>query len=163
MSYFKRLRKLLKLHFNLPKTLYFNFKVFGIKDALKLPVFLFGSIHLEGLYRGCVELQKIKTGGVYIGGGWFTELSGYSNRFKSFLRVKGKLILGNNIVMAQGIVLSVSKNAVLRIGNNVRINAVLWTNCRAASAADTGVSDEVSFRFLLGIAKSERSPFDRFL
>ena len=63
MSYFKRLRKLLKLHFNLPKTLYFNFKVFGIKDALKLPVFLFGSIHLEGLYRGCVELQKIKLEG----------------------------------------------------------------------------------------------------
>ena len=122
MSSFKRVRKLLKLHFNLPKTLYFNFKVFGIKDALKLPVFLFGNIHLEGLYRGCVELQKIKTGGVYIGGGWFTELSGYSNRFKSFLRVKGKLILGNNIVMAQGIVLSVSKNAVIRIGNNVRIN-----------------------------------------
>lgn len=122
MGLYKEVRKLLKLHLNLPKTIYFNVKVFGVKNALKLPVLLFGRIHLEGLSRGCVELQQIKTGGVRIGGGWFTELSGYSNRFESFLRIKGKLVLGNGVVMSQGVVLSISKNAIMRIGNNVRFN-----------------------------------------
>lgn len=122
MSELKGIRKLLKQHLNLPKTIYFNVKVFGIKKALRLPVFLFGKIHLEGLSRGCVELQNLKTGGVRIGGGWFTELSGYSHRFKSYLRIRGKLIIGSGVIMSQGIVLSVSKNAVLRIGSNVRFN-----------------------------------------
>lgn len=122
MWFLKRLHELLKLHFNLPKTIYFNIAVFGIKDALRLPVFLFGRVHLEGLHRGCVELQQIRTGGVRIGGGWFTELCGYSNRFESFVRIKGKLILGEDVVFHQGVVISVVKNATLRIGNNVRFN-----------------------------------------
>lgn len=122
MNCLLRVRKLFRLHFNLPKTLYFNFRVFGIKDALKLPVFLFGNIHLEGLHRGCVELQQIKTGGVRIGGGWFTELCGFSNRYKSFLRLKGKLVLGGDIILHQGVVLSITKDATVRIGNDVRFN-----------------------------------------
>lgn len=122
MMFFKRLNELLKLHFNLPKTIFFNIAVFGIKDALRLPVFLFGKIHLEGLHRGCVELQQSRTGGVRIGGGWFTELCGYSNRYESFLRIKGKLILGGDVVFHQGVVISINKNATLRIGDNVRFN-----------------------------------------
>lgn len=119
---FNRLRRLFKLHFNLPKTIYFNFRVFGLKDALRLPVFLFGRIHLEGIHRGCVEVLQIKTGSVRIGGGWFTELCGFSNRYKSFLRINGKMILGGDNIMHQGIVVSVTKNATLRIGNNVYFN-----------------------------------------
>ena len=122
MSFIKRLNELLKLHFNLPKTIYFNLSVFGIKDALRLPVFLFGKIQLEGLHRGCIELLHFRTGGVRIGGGRFTELYGYSNREKSYLRIKGKMILGNDVIMQQGIVLSICENATLRIGNNVIFN-----------------------------------------
>lgn len=122
MVFIKRLIKLSKLHFNLPQTLYFNLKVFRIRDALRLPVFLFGSTCFEGLYRGCVELRYVKTGIVFIGGGWFTEMTGYSNRYKNFVRIKGKVILGNNVVMSQGITLSVSNNATIRIGDNVRFN-----------------------------------------
>lgn len=122
MGFLLRIRNLIGFRFNLFKTIYFNIRVFGIKDALKLPVFLFGKIHLEGLHRGCVELQKIKTAGVRIGGGWETELCGFSNRYKSFLRINGKLILGEDVVFHQGVTISVMKNATLRIGNNVRFN-----------------------------------------
>ncbi len=63
MDFFKRLIELLRLHFNLPKTIYFNVAVFGIKGALRLPVFLYGKVRLEGLHRGCIELQHPRTGG----------------------------------------------------------------------------------------------------
>lgn len=122
MSVFKKIVNLQRSHFNLLKTLYFNFKVFDFKTAVKLPVWLYGSIYLEGLHAGCVELRKVKRGVVKIGGGWHTELLGYSNRHKSYLRICGKLVLGERIIILQGILLSVSKNAVLRIGNNVRFN-----------------------------------------
>ena len=111
-----------KSHFNLPKTLYFNFKVFDLRTAIKLPVLLFGDIQLEGLHAGCVELRQAKLGVVKIGGGWHTETFGYSNRYKSFLRIKGKLVLGSKILIQQGFVLSISNKAIVTIGDNVRIN-----------------------------------------
>lgn len=47
---------------------------------------------------------------------------GYSNRFKSYLRIKGKMELGEDVVMLQGVLISINKGAVLRIGNNVRFS-----------------------------------------
>ena len=111
-----------KLHLNLTKTLYFNFRVFNFKTAIKLPVWLYGHIQLEGLHRGCVVLQQAKTGGVKIGGGWATDVFGRSNRYISYLRLQGKLVLGNGIVMQQGVVLSINKGAILKIGNNQVFN-----------------------------------------
>lgn len=111
-----------RLHLNLTKTLYFNFRVFGFKTAIKLPVWLYGHIQLEYLHHGCVVLQQPKAGGVRIGGGWDSAVFGRSNRCVSFLRLRGVLVLGNDILMQQGIVLSVENNAVLKIGNNVHIN-----------------------------------------
>ena len=84
----QRIRETLKLHINVPKTLYFNFKVFDFRQAVRLPVFLYGKVDLDALHRGCVELSsKVRTGGVKFGGGWYTELYGYSQRHKSFLRI----------------------------------------------------------------------------
>jgi len=110
-----------RLHFNFTKTLYFNFRVFNFKTAIQLPVWLYGHIQLEDIHRGCVVLQQYKTGGVRIGG-WYTQIYGHSNRCISFLRISGKLVLGKNIIMQQGIILSVGDNATLRIGNNVHFN-----------------------------------------
>ena len=98
-----------RLHLNLSKTLYFNFRVFDLKTAIKLPVWLYGRIQLEGLYRGCVVLLHAKTGVVKFGGGWDSEVFGRSKRHISFLRLKGKLILGSGVVMPQGAVLSIDK------------------------------------------------------
>lgn len=113
---------LCKSHFNLPKTLYFNFKVFDFKTAMKQPVLLFGDIQFEGLHAGCVELRQVRLGVVKIGGGWHTDTFGYSNRYKSFIRIKGKLVLGSNILIQQGFVLSINNKAIVTIGDNVRIN-----------------------------------------
>ena len=57
-----------------------------------------------------------------MGGGWETDVFGRSNRYISVLRLQGKLVLGNDIAIQQGVVLSVTKNAILRIGNNSAFN-----------------------------------------
>ena len=111
-----------RLHLNFTKTLYFNFRVFNLKTAIQLPVWLYGHIQFGGLYRGCVVLNQVKTGGVKIGGGWDSDVFGRSKRHISFLRLRGKLILEKNITMQQGITLSLSKNAILKIGHNVVFN-----------------------------------------
>ena len=47
---------------------------------------------------------------------------GYAQLYKSLLRVEGVLELGRNVTINQGCVISVSKGAVLRIGNNFKTN-----------------------------------------
>lgn len=115
----KRVINLKRKHFNVLKTLYINFRVFRFKEAVKIPVFLYGKVELEGLHKGCIVLENNKTGVLKFGGGWTTELYGNSNRLKSYLRIKGKLICGTNVIINQGAVLSINTNAIVRIGNNV--------------------------------------------
>lgn len=118
----KFLYNLWKQHFNLAKTLYLNFKVFKLADAIKLPIFLYGDITLEGLHRGCIQLERNNTRSVVIGGGWHTDLLGNVKLHRTFLRIPGLLGLGADVRICQGCIISVNKDAELHIGNDVRIN-----------------------------------------
>lgn len=118
----KFLKNLWKQHFNLTKTLFLNFKVFKLADAIKLPVFLYGDITLEGLHKGCIQLESKKTRSVIIGGGWSTAIFGNAKLYRTFLRIPGHLKLGADVWICQGCILSVNKEAELHIGNDVRIN-----------------------------------------
>ena len=111
-----------KYHFSLFKTLYFNLKAFKFQEAIKLPVLLYGRTEIEGLHRGCVILSKVKTGCVKIGGGKYSEIFGHSCRYKNYLRIRGKLILGNGINIQQGVTISINKDAVVKIGDGVFFN-----------------------------------------
>lgn len=109
-------------HLNILKTLYFNFRVFKFREAVKLPVFLYDSIQLECLHKGCVKLKESKTGMVKIGGGDCTAMFGNSVLYKSYIRIEGELILSNNVTIAQGCIISICKGATVKIKNNVYIN-----------------------------------------
>lgn len=139
-----------RLHFNFTKTLYFNFRVFNFKTAIQLPVWLYGHIQLEGIHRGCVVLQQYKTGGVRIGG-WHTQIYGHSNRCISFLRIRGKLVLGKNVILQQGIIISVNDNATLSIGNNVHFNE----RCTIHSKLKITINDNCRFGWNVQILDSD--------
>ena len=121
-----------RLHLNLTRTLYFNFRVFNFITAIKLPVWLYGHIQFGGLHRGCVVLQQLETGGVKIGGGWDSDVFGRSKRHISYLRIRGKLVLDKKITMQQGVTLSINNNAILKIGNNVVINERVTIHSKAS-------------------------------
>ena len=52
----------------IPKTIYFNFKYFKFKDAIKFPVVVSHKTIFKEL-KGSIKLEKIKTGMVRIGFG----------------------------------------------------------------------------------------------
>ena len=63
MRKMKLLWHFLKLHPNVWKTIRLNFTVFKLRDAVRFPVLLFGSVRLEGIRRGCIKLTSIELGG----------------------------------------------------------------------------------------------------
>lgn len=55
----------LKLLAGLPKTIYFNFRCFDLKTAVKLPVLLSHDVKLGKLHKGVIQLRNFsETGGV---------------------------------------------------------------------------------------------------
>ena len=96
-------------------------------EAVKIPVVLFGKIRIEGVRRGCIKLThpEMAVGGVRIGGGWQTEMYGYAQLYPSFLKIEGTIELGQDVIINNGCLLTINKNALLRIGNNFRANTGL--------------------------------------
>lgn len=57
----------LKLLAGLPKTIYFNFRCFDLKTAVKLPVLLSHDVKLGKLHKGVIQLRNFsETGGYHI-------------------------------------------------------------------------------------------------
>lgn len=119
-----------RLHFNLVKTIWFNFKAFNFSVARRLPVYIYGKIRVEQIHRGSIVLMDVRRGGVRIGGGLYNELIGYSRSGETFISIKGQLFLGTNIYILQGAVFSICENASALIDNNVIINKGTVIHCK---------------------------------
>ena len=52
----KRIRKIFKI--SLLKSLWFNFKVFNVRQAIRFPVLLSRNTAVTHCYRGCLELSE---------------------------------------------------------------------------------------------------------
>ena len=116
---------------NLIKTLYFNFRVFPFRTALRLPVFVYGKVTFEKLHRGCVKLNhNCHSHSVHLGGGFYTLMFGRSILYRSYFRLEGTLVCGEDVYLDQGSVISVCKGATLHIGSNVRTNRNIRIHCK---------------------------------
>ncbi len=98
-------------------TIYANFMLLPIKEAIKLPILIFGNCTI---YNPCGRIcfnQKVRYGLLKIG------LSDPLRSFysKSFIHISGTLHLGNNVILRKGINLAIYKNAVLILEDNVSI------------------------------------------
>lgn len=111
---------------NLHKTIIFNIKVFGLKRGWKMPIFLFGKVKLQNAQRGCIELSSYSTCCVKIGGGMNCMVHGTRSLYTSVINIKGKVFLGQHVLLNSGVVLSVGKSGRLTMGDNVVFNV----NCR---------------------------------
>ena len=114
--------RLFESHLNLLSTLYLNFRVFRLIDAIKFPVYVYGRCCLEGLHKGCIQLSEVKPHVLRIGGGKSTYLYGRSKLYKSYFSFSGTWFVGDNVIIDQGCVISVCDGARLNFGNNIYIN-----------------------------------------
>ena len=118
----KIIRWLRYFHLNILSTLYLNFRAFSFRDAIKIPVLVFGKCFLEDVHRGCIKLSRVEFDSLRLGGGRYTEIFGRSNLYKSYFRFSGLWYVGKNVTIDQGCIVSVCEGATLDLGNNIHIN-----------------------------------------
>jgi acetyltransferase-like isoleucine patch superfamily enzyme len=110
LSYYRLLVEL-----NILKTVFFNFKVFPISTAIKLPVFFFGPVRFASL-KGTVimEAEVVTRGMVQFG---CKEENIITTREPTRISLNGKLVFNGKSKFGYAIQLLVWDNGVLTFGN----------------------------------------------
>lgn len=112
MKLIKFLINLYKL--NISSTLYFNFKMLKFKDALKLPVYIYGKTDFRNLSGNLIIKGALSRGMIVIGKSNYVK-----NQIGIFtLTLAGDLIFNGKINIYSGVYIFLSKNAQLNIGTN---------------------------------------------
>lgn len=103
----------------IPKTIYFNFKYFDFKDAIKFPVVISHKTIFKEL-KGNVKLEKIKTGIVRIG---FGEKENFDFKYnRTIFRNTGEIIFKGKTKIGYGSI--ISNEGKIVIGENVNFAKV---------------------------------------
>lgn len=120
MNWFRinQIRRLLRT--SIVKTLFFNFKTLPFKQAIKLPILLTRNTYFYSL-NGRVELLSPPHFGM-IRFGYFGEDTVHPKSNVSILQIDGLIKLAENVHFGNGMTIRVTKDAVLKIENNVKIN-----------------------------------------
>lgn len=111
---FRPYYKFLKLFFklNILKTIYINFRKLPFKDAIKLPIFLYGKVKIASLKGKIIINAKIKTGLVQIG----YNIDGVNSSFLPvLLHIDGEVIFEGYTIISKGVVLNIGGK--ISIGN----------------------------------------------
>lgn len=104
-------------HLNYYKTFYINYMLFNWKDAIKLPILVYGQCHIDKL-EGSIEFMHPITRGMLVIGEMDPVRSFYS---KSFIKICGRLIIGKNVVLRKGIKLNIMNTGVIILEDNVYV------------------------------------------
>lgn len=115
---------------SLPKTIYFNFKVFKLRQAIKLPILVSYRVKLDQLRKGCIELPDEKTKTFTIKLGLLGSKGIYENNKKGFLSIgkEGKIIFNGKAHFSQGISIRVS-SGTLTFGEKCSFNRSSFISC----------------------------------
>lgn len=131
---FKTLRRVSNIinNVNIPKTIYWNFKLFPFKIAKRLPVFIGYHVEFKNVSRGKIKLksQTPKRGTVRLGIISFPMFS--KKGVSTLIRIEnGSCIeLGDNIEVAPGCSLIATLGGNIEMGSDVTISmfCLLYTN-----------------------------------
>lgn len=121
--------KLLQMVRSIPKTVYFNFKYFKFKDAIKFPVIVSHSVYLMRT-QGKVNIQSegLRTGMIKLGFGEVGIFDG--RRSRSVWNVQGTVNFKGSAAIGHGNKISVEEGGVLTLGDNLIITAESAIVCR---------------------------------
>lgn len=126
----KKIKLILQFMLSLPKTLYFNFKVFPIKIARKLPIAISYNVQIKEIYKNCIKIEsnEITCFMIKIGFGGTEAIR--ENRGIIYLNKerKGHLIFKGNAKFSAGVTLY-NNTGVTYFGNNFISNKNLFISC----------------------------------
>ena len=105
-------RRLVRL--NIIKTLYFNFKMMPIGQAIRLPIYLYGKIRFHGLHGKVTISAPIERGMIKIGYRWHDLWP--TSYLPTQLRIDGKLVFDGWAIISGGAAITVV-GAILKLGN----------------------------------------------
>ena len=110
--FYYSMRRLIRL--NICKTLFLNFRMLPFRQAVRLPIFLYGKIRFHGLNGKVVISSPIQKGMIKIGYRWHDLWP--SSYLPTQLRIDGKLVFDGWAIISGGAAITVV-GAVLKIGN----------------------------------------------
>lgn len=120
MSIFSKMHSFFSV--NWFKTIVFNFAHFSIKDAVRIPVFIYRRTRIENA-EGKVQIEApIKTGMIRIGPRYVGVVDPICDRTIFQLSGGGKIILRGTAYIGRGSKICIGKNATLALGDNFRIS-----------------------------------------
>ncbi|MEH7746151.1 acyltransferase [Neobacillus drentensis] len=150
------MNKFLKLALSVPKTIWFNFIVFGVKKGIQCPVFVGYDVKIKEIHRGSIIfLGTTKTGAVKIGINHGTEgILEYNS--KSFVKVSNgsKLIFEGTADFKEGISLIASYGGEIVIGNNFSSNR----GCCISSDTSVQINEDAMLGWNVHIRTSDGHP-----
>lgn len=145
----------------LPKTIYFNFKYLPLKQAIKLPIWLF-NVRLEKL-KGTVIIDSKKTYSGMIRLGCISNTL-YDCNHKLVWENRGEVVFNGSCIIGHGSGISTGKNGLIIFGNNFLatttvkiisyISIVFGENVRVAWES---IIMDTDFHETIDISTNERS------
>lgn len=145
--------KLIIFLLSMPKTIYFNLKVFPLRIALKLPVLVAYNVKITNIHKNCIQINSDITSfmiRINFGKGSEGVNTTYKQNGYFDVREKGKLIFNGKASFSTGISIRVDKG-ILSVGNNFSCNK----NCFLACSEGITIGDDVLLGWSVNIRDSD--------
>jgi acetyltransferase-like isoleucine patch superfamily enzyme len=121
------LRSIKRTKFNIPLTLYVNFRLLPFKMACKLPIYVFGKWYIDCSKGNFVIETPIRRGMILMG----RNIAGYVVCEKSSLKMKtdSKIIFRGTVYISQGCQIFLNNNAILDFAPEVLLGDLVKIIC----------------------------------
>ncbi len=125
---FGKIKKLCAYLAAMPKSMWVNLRVFGIKGLFKMPILVSAGTKISGLHRGCVQCEVMRFGAFRIGFSLGSNNRGRGMYTRLSFGAKGTLHIKDVAYMAKGTVLNIRGGDVY-LGRNFNSNYGLLIIC----------------------------------
>lgn len=133
------------LSINWVKTLYFNFRMFPLNQAIKLPVYFYGSVKFKSLNGKIIINAPLKRG--MIGFGQAYEIISRSKETAE-ITLEGNLIFNGHVQFGKDYFVFVGPNANLKMGNMSSLGSsgkiICYENIELGNFARIGFESQLS-------------------
>lgn len=124
----RKFKKIVHYIMSLPKTIYFNFKYFSFKDAVKLPIYVSNRVFLDKLHGNVTIDGNIKTGMIKIG---FTEPCLFDfKKQRTIWSIEGQVVFKGKAIIGSGSKLCIDRpTGKIVFGENfvITANTQIWS------------------------------------